>query len=172
MIGRVLALAIGLLAGLAASQGPEFAQQYRQRLGGRLDELGRRVTRFDQGAQASGLTRENAITQLQSGPDPLVKRQGEAAEADVDRLARLQRQRAAFEDAGPFGQTLALLRGIDGELADATYQEYRPAWPATSEGLATGGAGFVLGWGGLLYLRRLLVRLRPGRRASAGARAV
>ena len=31
MSGRVLALAIGLMSGLAGAQLPEFAQQYRQR---------------------------------------------------------------------------------------------------------------------------------------------
>jgi hypothetical protein len=40
---RRLALAIALIAGLLGSQGPEFAQQYRQRIGGALDELKRIV---------------------------------------------------------------------------------------------------------------------------------
>ena len=39
-----LALAIALLAGLIGSQGPEFAPQYRQRLGGAVEELNRIVT--------------------------------------------------------------------------------------------------------------------------------
>ena len=38
MFVRKLALAISLLAGLIGSQGPEFAQQYRQRLGGAVEE--------------------------------------------------------------------------------------------------------------------------------------
>ena len=36
---RRLALAIGLVFAIIAAQAPEFAQQYRQRLGGALDEL-------------------------------------------------------------------------------------------------------------------------------------
>ena len=39
MILRRFALMFGLFCGVAASQLPEFAQQYRQRLGGALDEL-------------------------------------------------------------------------------------------------------------------------------------
>ena len=38
-----VAFVIGLLLGFALSQTPEFAQQYRQRLGGAIDELQRIV---------------------------------------------------------------------------------------------------------------------------------
>ena len=38
---RRLGLAIGLLVAAVASQAPEFAQQYRQRLGGAIDEINR-----------------------------------------------------------------------------------------------------------------------------------
>jgi hypothetical protein len=47
MFARRLALAIAVLAGLIGSQGPEFAQQYRQRLGGTLEEIKRIVSEFD-----------------------------------------------------------------------------------------------------------------------------
>jgi hypothetical protein len=47
MFARRLALAIGLIVGLIGSQGPEFAQQYRQRIGGALDELKHIVAEFD-----------------------------------------------------------------------------------------------------------------------------
>ena len=43
MILRRLAFAVSLLLGALASQLPEFAQQYRQRLGGAIDELQRIV---------------------------------------------------------------------------------------------------------------------------------
>jgi hypothetical protein len=52
---RRLALAIALIAGLVGSQGPEFAQQYRQRIGGALDELKRIVADFDDEAAREGL---------------------------------------------------------------------------------------------------------------------
>ncbi len=47
MLARRLALAIALVAAFVGSQGPEFAQQYRQRLGGALDEVRRSVVQFD-----------------------------------------------------------------------------------------------------------------------------
>src|SRR4051812_31978800 len=78
-IARTLGLAFGLAGGLAASRGPEFAQQYRQRLGGAVDELRRVVERFDADAQGAGHTREGAITQLQGNPDRLASAQADAA---------------------------------------------------------------------------------------------
>ena len=171
MIGRVLAMAIGILSGLAASQTPEFAQQYRQRLGGAIDELRRVVTRFDETARASGMTREQALRRLAQDQDPIVQGQAGAQQEVATRLVRLESQRQAFIDAGPFGRLLVLMRDPDPGLARAAYLDYEPAWPATTEGLATGGAGFVAGWGVLLFLSRTLSRLSPRRlvRASRSA---
>ena len=163
MIGRVLALAIGLFAGLTASQAPEFAQQYRQRIGGAIDELRRVVGTFDENARAEGVTREQAITRLAEQPDTLVRRQGPAMSEIVDRLQRLERQRDAVANAGQFERLAVLARGFDGQLARATYLDFEPAWPATTEGLVIGGAGFLLGWGGFALLFRAVGRLRPSR---------
>ena len=167
MIGRILAVAIGLFSGLTASQMPEFAQQYRQRLGGAIDELRRVVTRFDETARGEGLTREAAIRKLTSADDPLVRRQGESQDEIADRLVRLEAQRRAFVEAGPFARLLIFIRDADAGLARATYLDYEPAWPATQEGVATGGAGFVAGWGLLLFLSRIGRRLTPRRRQVA-----
>ncbi len=174
MIGRILALAIGLMAGLAASQGPEFAQQYRQRLGGAIDELRRVTTRFDSDAQASGLSRDAAITRLREQAEPVARAQGDAMEQVGDRLAALETQRDAFADAGPFSRLFVMMHHVDPGLARATYLEFEPAWPATTEGLATGGAGFVAGWLAIWFLARTLARswgrLVPGRRRVARSR--
>ena len=164
MIGRVLALAIGLMSGLAGAQLPEFAQQYRQRLGGAVDELRRVVTRFDDGARASGLSRDSAIRTLTDNPDPLVQRQGEAQTEVAARLARLEEQRRSYDRAAPFERLLLFVRDADPGLARATYLDYEPAWPATTEGAVAGGGGFVLGWTILMVLSRILGRLNPLRR--------
>jgi hypothetical protein len=73
---RRLALAIGLIAGLLGSQGPEFSQQYRQRIGGALDELKRIVTEFDDEAAREGLTPSQAIMRLEPNSDPLAEERG------------------------------------------------------------------------------------------------
>lgn len=171
MIGRILALAIGVLSGLTASQAPEFAQQYRQRLGGAIDELRRVVTRFDENAQASGLSRDQAISNLRANPEPLVKKQGDASQEVAERLGRLERQRQSLAAAGPFERLLVTLREADPGLARATYLDYEPAWPVTAEGFAAGGIGFLLGWVVFLLFGRTARRLTPGRRRPGPLRS-
>ena len=168
-IARTLGLAFGLMGGIVASQGPEYAQQYRQRLGGAVDELRRVVGRFDADAQASGLSRENAVERLRSDPADLVRRRGDAMRADVERLERLERQREAFTTAGPFGRLAVLAREADTDIARAAYRDFEPAVPTTGEGLIAAGIGFLIGWALSrligIPLRRLFFRRRALRAA-------
>jgi hypothetical protein len=163
-IAGTLSLAFGLLGGIVASQGPEYAQQYRQRLGGTIDELRRMVTQFDVDARATGQTREGAVERLRTDRDDFLRRRGDAMHADVQRLERLERQRDSFNTAGAFARLGVLVRDADTDLARAAFGDYEPAVPTTSEGLVMAGVGFVLGW--LLSrliaipLRRLFVRRR------------
>ena len=164
-IARTLGLAFGLLGGLAASQGPEFAQQYRQRLGGAVDELRRVVERFERDAQATGQTREGAIGRLNENQEELVRRQGAAMRANVERLDRLERQQQAFLTAGPFQRLAVLAQDFDSDIARAAFRDFEPAVPTTTEGFVTAGVGFVAGWGVSrllgIPLRYLFFRRRP-----------
>ena len=69
MLARRLALAIALVAAFVGSQGPEFAQQYRQRLGGALDEVRRSVVQFDAEAVSQGLTPAEGVRRLEASGD-------------------------------------------------------------------------------------------------------
>jgi len=164
-LARTIAVAMGLIGGVVASQGPEFAQQYRQRLGGAIDELQRVIQRFDTDAGANGHKRSDAIDRLRGSPDSLVSRQGDAMRANVERLERLQRHRQDFVDAGPFDRLAIMLRDADYDLAEATYHDFEPAVPATHEGVAAAAAGLVIGWGltllSVTFFRRVF---RLGRR--------
>ena len=162
-IVRVAAFALGLMGAVTASQGPEFAQQYRQRIGGAIDELRRVVERFDADAQANGETRERAITRLRTNPDDLASRQGAAMQGHVERLGRLEAQRQAMLDAGPFSRLGLMLRDGDVDVARATFQDFKPAVPVTEEGFLSAAAGFVVVWGGILLLASFLRSLRPRR---------
>jgi Protein of unknown function (DUF2937) len=168
-IARTLAVAVGLFGGVVASQGPEFAQQYRQRLGGAIDELRRIVTRFDEDARATGQSRDTALTELRQNPDRLTSLQGEAMRGNIERLDRLELQRQRFVEAGPFGRLTLLLREGDIDLARAAYRDFEPALPATNEGLIAALFGFLGGYGLSrligLPLRRLFVR-RPRARPA------
>ena len=171
-IARTMGLAVGLLGGVVASQAPEFAKQYRQRVGGAIDELNRVVTRFEADARATGQTRDGALGQLRSAPDRLVSLQGEAMRANIERRDRLERQRAAFVEAGPFQRLAVMMREADTDIARAAYRDFEPAVPVTNEGIVLGLIGFALGWAltrllGMPLRRMFFRRRRPAAMTEA-----
>jgi hypothetical protein len=167
---RIVAFGLGLLGGVVASQGPEYAQQYRQRLGGAIDELRRVIERFDQDARANGETQERAIARLRGNADDLASRQGTAMQGNVDRLGRLEVHQQALMQAGPFARVALMVRDGDRDVMEAAYGSFEPAVPVTEEGLLSALAGFVAVWGGLLVLAGFVRSLRrPRPRATAQA---
>jgi hypothetical protein len=168
-IVRIAAFGLGLFGAVVASQGPEYSQQYRQRLGGTIDELQRVIARFDLDAQANGETQDSAIARLRSNPDDLVSRQGAAMQGNVERLGRLQAHRQVMIEAGPFTRVAFMVRDGDRDVMEAAYRDFEPAVPVTAEGILSAAAGFLAVWGGLLLLTgfmRSLMR-RPRSRATA-----
>lgn len=143
---RRLALVFGVFAGTCASQIPEYAQQYRQRLGGALDELTRIMADFDAQARSQGLSEPAAIERMKKNPDELVQRQGESVQDNVIRRDRLAAQDAAFARAGPFGRLGLLARDFDPAIARGAWSRYEPAVPVTTEGFAAGGIGALAGY--------------------------
>jgi Protein of unknown function (DUF2937) len=160
MIRRTLSLAIALLSALTFSQLPEFTQQYSQRLGGAIDELTRVVQRFDTDSVAVGEDRKSALERLARSPDELARRQSGAMAANMTRLDALQAQQAEMAIAGPFNRIVAFLSDPDPQIAKATWDSFEPGVPATGEGVASGGAGFLLG-GGLTSMIGRVFRRRP-----------
>jgi hypothetical protein len=84
--------------------------------------------------------------------------------ANIERRDRLERQRAAFAEAGSFQRLAVMMREADTDIARAAYGDFEPAVPVTNEGIVMGLIGFALGWvltrllG--LPLRRLFFRRR------------
>lgn len=166
MLARRFALAVGLVLAVICSQVPEFVQQYRQRLGGTLDELRRAVGRFDDEARAQSLSREAGIARLRDNADPLVQARGSDIADAVDRERRLSAQQGAFETAGPLLRYWVFVDGLDPELAGRTYAIFEPAVPVTPSGLVAGGVGLAAGYAGL---RGLAAPFRRRRRAGVAA---
>ena len=171
---RTLGLALGLLGGFVAAQGPEFAQQYAQRLGGALDELRRQIETLDSDAKATGMDRDRAIEHLRQNADALVARRGEAVRGDVERFKSLDDQKKAIDaTSSPLGKLFAVSRHPDMPIAQATYRDYIPAVPTTTDGVIAGIAGFFAAWA----LWRVITDLgrsagRRMRRQPAETRAV
>ena len=165
-----LALAIALLAALIGSQGPEFAQQYRQRLGGAADELKRIVANFDAESERENLTPAEGLSRLNQNPDPLARQRGEAMAETIDRANRLERQLQAMTSAGPLMRLLVMAKDLDPQTAESTLHTYEPAAPMTFEALMAAGLAAVSGWATTHLiawpLRRRRSRLRALRAQS------
>ncbi len=164
-IVRIIAFGLGIFGGIVASQGPEYSQQYRQRLGGTIDELHRVIARFDADASAHNETQETAIARLRANPDTLVSKQGVAMQANVERLGRLQDHRDAMMQAGPFARIALMLRDGDQDVMEAAYRDFEPAMPVTEEGLLSTAIGFVAVWGSILLFASFVRSFRRPRRA-------
>lgn len=163
MITRVLAIAVGLVTGAALSQGPEFVQQYSQRLGGRVDELRGFVERFDRDAAASGMDRVTALSDYQTQPSQFVSARGRDAADTILRFERYDAHRTELLGAGPFERLFIFARNADSDVMAATAEDFQPAVPVTLEGIGHAGAGFAIGALGVGFVGRL-VRKRRERR--------
>jgi Protein of unknown function (DUF2937) len=146
MLARRLALAIAVLAGLIGSQAPEFAQQYRQRLGGALEELNRIVSGFDSEVQRQNLSRADGLKRLEDNTDPLAREQGEDIGKTIDRSERLNAQIQAINSAGPLMRLYVVATGFDPEIAHSTLDNYEPAEPLSVSALTAGGLAALWGW--------------------------
>ena len=141
-------MAVGLLLAVVFSQAPEFVQQYRQRLGGAVDELRRIIAQFDAEASAQSLTREAAIARLRTNADPLVQARGTDLEGDVARERRLEAQDRAFDDSGPVGRYWVFVERFDPDVAGRAYAIFQQAVPVTAAGVVAAAIGFAAGYGG------------------------
>ncbi|WP_439574980.1 DUF2937 family protein [Phreatobacter sp.] len=166
MILRRIVFFLALVIGLVGSQVPEFAQQYRQRLGGHIDELNRMLADFDAETARLSLSREAGIDRLAGNPDSLARQRGEQVRADAERAARLQDQLRAYEQAGPFWRLATFARRYEPEIARRAADQFEPAVPVTAEGLAAAFGGFLLGWLGGRALIAPIQRRRRRRSAD------
>ncbi|MGE3644964.1 MAG: DUF2937 family protein [Beijerinckiaceae bacterium] len=144
---RQFGLLFGVIAGLITSQAPEFAQQYRQRIGGAIDELQRIIDDFDRDVTNYRMTRTQGLERLAGDPDPFVKQRGRRIRETEARLSRLKRQSESFKSAGSVRRIAVLADNFDPGLARRTYRSFEPALPLTAEGLIAGLAGFLAGFG-------------------------
>ncbi len=167
MFARRLALAIALIAGLLGSQGPEFAQQYRQRIGGALEELNRIAAEFEAQSAREHLTPSQAIGRLEQNDDPLARERGEGMARTIERAERLREQLDAMRAAGPLKRLYVMAKNFDPEIARHTLDNYEPAAPTSFEALSAAGLGAVWGWAATYLFAWPIRRLLGG----AGGRA-
>lgn len=140
LIDRILCV----LGAVLFSQGPEFMQQYLQRLGGHLDEARRQLAVFQQTAAQAGLSLDQFISQTGSNPDSAVARLGGVMADSVQRVGSLQSAHDALLHSALWERPFVFVRHLDVEIARATGAVYQPAVPTTLEGLAYALAGMLV----------------------------
>ena len=139
----VLTVCVG---GVLTSQAPEFAQQYRQRLGGAIEELAQVVADFDADAARHNLNRDQALDIHRRATEPFLQDRGISTEAAMRRLNRLHLQAQQFETLPPLLRPIAIAYGPDERLLDGTMRDFEPAVPVTVHGAIWTGAGALLAY--------------------------
>lgn len=157
---RTLAMAGGVAGALGLSQFPEFSQQYLQRLSGAVDELRVMAVAFDGSATLAGLSRDEALAEI--GGSEFEEGLRGTLQERLGRYDRLASAEAELKDRTPLMRLAAPWHFSDTELVQATYQDYRPAVPVTTDGLICAGIGYVGGWAVISGLFALI--LLPFRR--------
>jgi hypothetical protein len=145
MIRRIVSMFAGGLMAVGASQAPEFAQQYLQRLGGAVDELGKVVTQFDADARRNGLSREDGLLKLETSSDRFAADRGAAQRRIVQRFEKLEAQKTAMSAPDVTSRVTAMVRAYDGDVGQGAMRDFKPAVPLNLEGLFFGLIGFIAG---------------------------
>ena len=170
MILRRFALVIALFMGFALTQIPEFVQQYRQRLGGAIDELSAIVARFDANGAQQNLTETGAIDRLRASPERFVQMQGEQMRENIGRLGDLRATQEQFRGEGPIARLGTFATHYDSVIARGAFGDFKPALPTSPEALGLGLFGFIFG-GGIVHMagRPLRRRVRDARSTAPTA---
>lgn len=170
-MGKIRKSVIGGMAvvGLAAtSQAPEFAQQYRQRLGGAVEELRIVARDFDKDAKASELSREEAVISMKRSADRFARDRGFSMEKTLNRFEGLARQQDQLEKAPPVLRPVEVLQNPDPKVINEAWKIFEPAVPLTLAGMVWGLIGGLL-LGGLAAMGAGMVR-RDEKRDKADLR--
>jgi len=154
---RILAILGGVSGAVTLSQFPEFSQQYLQRLAGKVDALTAVAQQFDATAAGYGLDREAALAQMTG--TPLLQDQQADMRATLALQAVLAGNLEALRAANPLARLAMPQRLGDLDTLRATYADFRPAIPATTDGAVTAGLGYLGGWAFVGALGALLGRL-------------
>lgn len=147
LLREVLDRLVLLAAVLVAACIPSFIVQYRQRLGGRLDQVRADLAPFQAIADRSfGGSLSDLVHHHLASADATFQREGVALQAMLDAAARLSAASRAL-NADLVHQCLYLLRHPDFDLLRSTWSAYQPGFTLTVQ-----SALFALVLGVLVWL--------------------
>lgn len=170
MVGRFIALLMGVAGAGLGSQAPGFALQYMQNLTGRLDELRPIVEQFDADVARYGYTRDAALLECETATG-LLEALCTGYATTIRRYEALAAHYAELDAAGPYVRPLLIIRGaatteLSRDIAESVSEEFAPAVPATMDGAAYAGGGFAALWGGLSFIFGMFGAMTGGRRVA------
>ncbi len=145
-VGRVVTLVIGLAGGALFSQAPEFAQQYRQRIGGAIDELRIIVDDFTKQAADHHLDRQQALDAYARSADDFLRDRGVSMRGTLERYERLVTQQSDLGSAAPVAKPFVLMRNADEGILANTWRDFVPGVPVSFAGLVWAAVGFICCW--------------------------
>jgi hypothetical protein len=131
------------LGAVAFAQLPEFIQQYRQRLGGHLDEARHQLAEYTAIATRAKLSLPQFIERTSTNSDTLVSQLGTVMRNVVLRVDELTTAEAALSHASLWQKPFVFIAHVDAGIARATWDVYLPAVPTTGEGLCYAVAGMI-----------------------------
>ncbi|MEM9989323.1 MAG: DUF2937 family protein [Pseudomonadota bacterium] len=158
MLGRGIALILGLVGVAAGSQAPNFTAHFMQNLEGRIDELVRVVDDINADRAQLGFTRSMAKAACREAPTAIILQDCNRAEETLVRFDTLQDIKAKLDAATGWERPIILAKSVMEDpnirqIAENAQKEFDPAMPATME-----GAGYAAGTGGGLWaVGRLLM---------------
>lgn len=142
LIDRVLLVVLVVAGGLA----PGFITQYRQRLGGRLDQA-----QIDLGAWQKIADRffqgdlQKLIQNHLGSPDAAIQAEGHLVQSLVDTVVNLQAAAAAL-NSSLWHQLAFLLVHADHGLVRATLDDWTPTFSLSPDGLLFAGLFALAAW--------------------------
>jgi hypothetical protein len=161
LLDRLLLVAAVLCAGTV----PSFIAQYRQRLGGRLDQVLIDLEPFRRiAAQYHGGSLEALVRHHLASSDATFRAEGAAVRAMMDSAAALRAAVAAL-NADLWHQLLYLAGHLDVSIARETWRIFAPAVPLQPEPLVFAAICGLLVWLLAAGLWRLCAALAYGMRA-------
>jgi len=156
---------------LAAGCVPSFIAQYRQRLGGMLDQANKDLALFqDIANRFHGGDLQRLIKHHLASTDPTFRSEGAAIQTLVENVAQLKASLAAL-NADFYAQLAYLARNADATVAKATWDAFVPAMSFTAEALLFAFAAGVSVWLVFIvvwvtvdrFMDVILARGRPGK---------
>lgn len=135
MLGSLLDRVVLVAGTLAGGCVPGFVAQYRQRVGGRLDQVVMDLAPFREIAERlHGGSLDALIRHHLSSTDPTFHAEGQAIQDMVDAEARLRAMQEALQGS-IWDQLAYLIPHHDNGIVRATWSDYVPSFTLDAQGL-------------------------------------